>query len=129
MAGIMAPSPGQLVAGDADRAEWDGGGAGGVSADVLRLKFGALIIVAAFVLLGVVFAVSITHFTSAADVTAVVGSVATVVGTIVGAYFGIQVGSHGKEAATAARDKAELTTQVALAALPPEDAEQVLRSV
>ena len=126
MAGIIAPPPGQFAASDAARAAGD---TGTESADVLRLKFGALIIVAAFALLGVVFAVSIAHFSSAADVTAVVGSVATVVGTIVGAYFGIQVGSHGKEAATAARDKAEMTTQAALAALPPHDAEQVLRSV
>ena len=126
MAGIIAPPPGQLAATDAVRADGD---AGGESPDVLRLKFGALIIVAAFVLLGVVFAASIAHFSSAADVTAVVGSVATVVGTIIGAYFGVQVGAHGKEAATAARDKAEKTTQAALAALPPQDAEHVLRTV
>lgn len=124
MAGIATTSPGQFA--PANPADRDTGGGG---TDVLRLKLGALIIVAAFVLLGLVFAVSIAHFTRAADVTAVVGSVATVVGTIIGAYFGVQVGAHGKEAATAARDKAEKTTQAALAALPPQDAEHVLRTV
>ena len=124
MAGIATTSPGQFAASDpADR------NTGGESTDVLRLKLGALIIVAAFFLLGLVFAVSIAHFTTAADVTAVVGSVATVVGTIIGAYFGVQVGAHGKEAATAAREKAEKTTRAALAALPPQDAEHVLRAV
>jgi hypothetical protein len=130
MASITAPPHDQLAAGNvaADPAGTIADGGSTPSADVLRLKFGALIIMSAFALLGVVFAVAIAHFSTAADVTAVIGSVATVVGTIIGAYFGVQVGSHGKEAATAARDAAEKTTKAALAKLPPQDAEQVLRS-
>jgi hypothetical protein len=137
MAGITAAPPAQLATSTITAsagAESPGTGAGGAdgrgtpSPDVLRLKFGALIILAAFALLGLVFAVAITHFSTGADVTAVVGSVATVVGTIIGAYLGVQVGSHGRDAATAARDRAEQTTRAALAALPPQEATQVLRS-
>ena len=65
----------------------------------------------------------------AADVTAVVGSVATVIGTIMGAFFGVQVGSQGKEAAEAGRAKAESVTRKALAKLDPSQATDDLMKV
>ncbi len=131
MAGITAAPLDPSIASDVTTTA-AGTNAGAViapSADMLRIKYGALLIVAAFVLLGVVFAVAIAHFTAAADVTAVVGSVATIVGTVIGAFFGVQIGSSGKEAANHARDAAEKRTRAALAQLPPQDAEHVLRSV
>ena len=73
-----------------------------LSPDLTRVKYGALLIVAAFLFLGGVFGVAVSRFTAASDVTAVVGSVTTVVGTIVGAFFGVQAGSSGKEAASMA---------------------------
>jgi phage tail tape-measure protein len=81
------------------------------------------------VLLGVVFGVAVSRFTAAADVTAVVGSVATVVGTIVGAFFGIQVGSSGKEAVEAGRANAESTARKALAKLEPHEAADLIGSL
>jgi hypothetical protein len=73
------------------------------SVDMARIRYGAGLIVAAFVLLGVVFGIAVSQFSTASDVTAVVGAVTTVVGTIIGAFFGVQAGASGKEAAEAGR--------------------------
>jgi len=97
--------------------------------DIARVKYGAWLVGAAFVLLGVVFGLAVSQFTTAADVTAVVGSVATVVGTIIGAFFGVQVGSSGKEAAEAGRDKAERTARIALGKLDPAAADDVIKAL
>jgi hypothetical protein len=99
------------------------------SADLARIKYGAWLIGVAFVLLGVVFGIAVSQFTNAADVTAAVGSVATVVGTIIGAFFGIQAGSSGKEAAEAGRAQAERASRLALAKLDPQDAADVMRQI
>jgi hypothetical protein len=55
----------------------------------------------------------------------VVGAVASLVGTVVGAFFGVQVGGVGKERAEAARERSEELTRTALSMLPPEAAEQL----
>jgi hypothetical protein len=77
------------------------------NADVDRLAYGTWLIAGAFVLLLVVFIVSVMRFKVASDVTAVVGSMTGVVGTIIGAFFGVHVGSQGKQAADDARNQAE----------------------
>ena len=97
------------------------------SADLARIKYGAWLIGAAFVLLVAVLGIAVSKFTAAADVTAVVGSVAAVVGTIIGAFFGVQVGSSGKEVAEAGRSQAENAARLALAKLNPNDANDVMR--
>lgn len=50
----------------------------------------------------------------------------TVLGTIVGAYFGVRVGAHGKNEAEAARAVSEEKVQRLAAAVRPEDAVRVL---
>jgi hypothetical protein len=107
----------------------DSGQPAGPSVDVIRVKYGACLVAAAFILLALVFAIAVYRFTSAADVAAVVASVATVVGTIIGAFFGIQVGTAGKEAAEGQRDRAEQVTRVALSKLSPADADDVLKKI
>jgi hypothetical protein len=99
----------------------------GPGAELTRIKYGAALIGAAFVPLGIVFGVAVSHFTSAPDVVAVVGSVATVVGTIVAAFFGIQAASSGKAAADAGRAQAERAARMALGKLDPQSAEDVLK--
>lgn len=94
--------------------------------DLTRVRYGAGLILAAFVLLGAVFGIAITKYTVPQSVTLVVGSVASVVGTIVGAFFGIQVGSSGKEAAEAGRVQAEKAARLALAKLEPHEADQIM---
>lgn len=54
-----------------------------------------------------------------ADITTLVGSLTTFLGTVVGAFLGVQVGATGKA-------NAENVARRALAALPPESARQVL---
>ena len=51
------------------------------------------------------------------------------VGTVIGAFFGIQVGAQGKEEALAAREQAEAKADAALSALPSNEAKQVLKDV
>jgi hypothetical protein len=104
------------------------------SVDMARIRYGAGLIVAAFVLLGVVFGIAVSQFSTASDVTAVVGAVTTVVGTIIGAFFGVQAGASGKEAAEAGRvqaeagrDQAENAARVALAHLDPAAATEVMK--
>jgi uncharacterized BrkB/YihY/UPF0761 family membrane protein len=94
--------------------------------DLTRVRYGAWLVGAAFVLLGVIFGIAVTRFTNPAEIVAVIGSEATVVGTIVGAYFGIQVGSSGKETAEAGRAQAEKTARMALAKLDPNVADEIL---
>ena len=97
------------------------------SADMARIKYGACLIVAAFLLLGIVFGIAVWRYPTASDVAAVIGTLATVTGTILGAFFGAQAGSAGKEAAEAGRRRAERTAQMALSRLHPNAAEELVR--
>lgn len=72
---------------------------------------------------------------TADNVVAVVGLFTSVLGTIVGAFLGVQVGAAGKakadENAAKAEDKAAKAQELAnlaMAALPPEAAQQVMES-
>jgi hypothetical protein len=101
-----------------------------------RVKYGACLVGGAFVLLGVVFGIAVWRFSAARDVTAAVGSVAAVIGTIVGAFFGIHIGSSAKETAEAGRAHAEAgrahaenIARAALGKLNPATADEVLKKV
>ncbi len=88
-------------------------------ADLLRMKYGAGIIVTGLIVLLVVFLVAVHRYGQAADVATAVGALTTVVGTLIGAYFGAHVGAAGRERAQA--------TAVRLAAfMRPEDARAAL---
>jgi len=58
--------------------------------------WGAVVVVAGFILVGLVVLAALLNGDTAADVVTVVGSVTGVVGTVVGAFFGVKVGSEGK---------------------------------
>jgi hypothetical protein len=103
------------------------------TADLARIKYGTVLLLATFVLLGAVFGVAITQFSAAADVVAVVGAVTTFVGTILGGHFGVQAGTPSTEAAHAGRARAEAerakteqALRVALSKLDPEAAAEVI---
>ena len=53
----------------------------------------------------------------------------TVLGTIVGAYFGVRVGARGKDEAEAARDKADAKVENLLAHVEPPQAQGVLNAL
>ena len=59
---------------------------------------------------------------------AVVTAAFTVLGTIVGAYFGVKVGSAGKERAESARDAEAIKVQELAARIDPETATAALDS-
>ena len=125
MAQLTSPDSGQQAV--LDQPASTAGNGQMTAVDLARIRYGACLIGAAFVLLGVVFGVAIMHFKAASDVVAVVGSVATVVATIVAAFFGIQAASSGKAAAEAARAHAEQTARLALSQLDPQAAEDLLK--
>jgi hypothetical protein len=65
-------------------------------------------------------------FDSATDVTTVLGSWFTVVGTLVGAYFGIKATSDANTTAQSTIMSANNTANQALGALSPEDASKIV---
>lgn len=88
-----------------------------------ELKFGSALWI---VILGLIVIALLVYFLpvgdgwKASDVTTLVGALTTFLGTVVGAFLGVQVGSAGKE-------KAEDIANRALAELPPEAANRVLK--
>lgn len=125
MAQLTSPNRGQEAV--LDKPASNAGNGQLAVVDLARIRYGACLIGAAFVLLGVVFGVAIMQFKAASDVVAVVGSVATVVGAIVAAFFGIQAASSSKAVAEAGRAHAEQTARLALGKLDPQAAEDVLK--
>jgi hypothetical protein len=96
--------------------------------DQMRVKYGYYIILAGFLLVGLVFVAAVAKWNTAGDVTAVVGSVTSLIGTVVGAFLGVQVGSQGKEKAEDARKAAENKALRFAAALPPGTAERIMKA-
>jgi hypothetical protein len=94
----------------------------------MRIRYGYYIVIAGFVLVGLSFVASLMKFTMAADVSSVFGLITGVVGTLVGAFFGVQVGSQGKEKAENARNNAEKVSRH-LAAIGGSAAESYLREL
>ena len=64
---------------------------------------------------------------TASDVVAVVGLFTSVLGTLVGTFFGAQVGAAGKEKEQQAALAANRLAQRALAQLAPDQAREILR--
>jgi cytochrome c-type biogenesis protein CcmH/NrfG len=75
-------------------------------ADESRVRYGYRVIVAGFVLVALVAAVSLFKW------------------TVVGAFFGVQVGAQGKAEAEAARDDAQKKAEAALQTLRPDQSDQ-----
>ena len=112
----------------------DGGIAAGVAA-VIR-EIGMLLTASGGLVVVVIGVVAVMTITSAAlatvpgDERATVATGAfTVVGTIVGAYFGVRVGARGKEEAEAARLRADEKVERLAASMDPGKAVAVLDSL
>jgi hypothetical protein len=63
------------------------------------------------------------------DIATGLASVTTLFGTLVGFYFGHQVGSSGKERAEASRERSDAVAKAALAHLDPEKTEDLQRII
>ena len=77
----------------------------------------------------VMFLVLKGSFNEAADIVAIVGLFTSVLGTLVGAFFGLQIGSAGKEKAQQNERDATNLAHRALAALPPEKAQNLVTTL
>jgi hypothetical protein len=87
-----------------------------------EFKYAAALIVAigGMVIAAILIVILAFRGWAASEVSAVAGVFTTLVGSIVGAFLGVQVAATGKE-------KAEELAQKALAALPPEKAKEVIK--
>jgi len=93
--------------------------------DRLRLRYGFWIIITGFVLVFLITLIATFRWSEVTSVATVVGAVASLVGIVVGAFFGVQVGAVGKERAEAERERSEQGIKAALSMLPPESAAQL----
>jgi threonine/homoserine/homoserine lactone efflux protein len=102
---------------------------GGTSTDEAgRWKYGLWVVFAGLAVILVAFGAALLAFSEAADVSTALAPVTGVVGTIVGAYFGVQAGAAGKEKAEQQRAQATELAHHALGALPEDKAEKVMQA-
>ena len=105
-------------------------GTGGTSTDEAeRWKYGLWVVFAGLAVILAAFGAALVAFSEAADVSTALAPVTGVVGTIVGAYFGVQAGAAGKEKAEEQRAQATDLAHHALGALPADKAEKVMQAV
>jgi hypothetical protein len=76
-------------------------------AEVARARYGVTVVLAGLAVTLLAFGFALLAFDKAGSVSAALAPITGVIGTIVGAYFGVQVGSSGRSQAEAARAKAE----------------------
>jgi hypothetical protein len=112
----------------------DGGVAAGITA-VIR-EIGALLAGSGGLVVVVVGVLAVMTITTASIATVpgeqaatVAAGAFTVVGTIVGAYFGVRVGAHGKQEAEAARVASEAKVVRLAAHIDKQDAARVLDEI
>jgi uncharacterized protein YacL len=112
-ASVLSNSPAALASADA-------------SADTERAKLGVLVVIAGLAVILIGFVLAVLHYHVAGDAATALASITGVVGTIVGAYFGVQVGSQGKASAEAARTHAENQAKALATVAPKADAAAIL---
>jgi hypothetical protein len=66
---------------------------------------------------------------ASADIVAIVGTFTSVTGTLVGAFFGMQIGAAGREEERTERKEAEAMTRMAFGMLTPEQTDQVVQKM
>lgn len=85
--------------------------------DVLRAERGRLVVITALGIVLAVFVAAIARYTTANEAATAITAVTAVIGTVVGAYFGIQAGSQsgaaGQAHAEQGRTDAEARAKVA----------------
>jgi hypothetical protein len=92
----------------------------------VRLKYSLWVVLVGLLASLVAVLVAIWKLTDPTSIAGVVASLTGLVGTVVGAFFGVQVGAAGKEKAEAERSDAERMVTRMAAAMTPEQAASVL---
>lgn len=82
-----------------------------------KTVLGFWIVIAGLLAVLAVFGLGVWKYSSAADAATAMSAVTGAIGAIVGAFFGVQVGSAGKDKSDNARDQAEKKLVRSLAAL------------
>jgi hypothetical protein len=90
------------------------------SAEFARAKYGVTVVLAGLGGTLVSFGLALLAFDKASAVSAALAPITGLIGSIVGAYFGFQVGASGKSESEAARTKAEDDAKKLAAVAPPE---------
>jgi formate hydrogenlyase subunit 3/multisubunit Na+/H+ antiporter MnhD subunit len=88
-----------------------------------ELRYGGALLViflGLFAIAALAFFLPVKDGWKASEVIALVGALTTFLGTVIGAFLGVQVGSAGKE-------KSDNLAHRALAALPSDKADELLR--
>jgi high-affinity K+ transport system ATPase subunit B len=93
--------------------------------DQQRIRYGLWIILTGFALVALITIVSIFKWNDVTSVATAIGATTSLVGTVVGSFLGVQVGSAGKERVETDRQRLEDTVRLALSMLPPEVAKQL----
>ena len=91
----------------------------------MRIKYGFWIILMGFILVALITAASILKWNDVTSVATAIGATTSLVGTVVGSFLGVQVGSAGKERVEADRNNLEEMVRLALSMVPPEVAKQI----
>ena len=86
-----------------------------------------VVVLAGLLVVLIAYGISLLAFDNGSDVGTALAPITGVIGTIVGAYFGIQAGAAGKAEAEAARTKAEGEAKALAAVASPQEAERILR--
>jgi hypothetical protein len=98
-------------------------------ADTPGRPYAFYVVALAFIVVLIAFVVAIVIFRDlfeqAAEVTTALSSLFTVVGTVLGAYFGIKVASDTADKTRGTIERANDITHKALAALPPEEGKRI----
>lgn len=104
--------------------------------DRFKAQLGAAIVVVGVVAILAALVVVVGRFTDAKDAAAVLAPITTAIAGLVGAFFGVNLGQQGKDAADQARAKAEDDKNKAqeraeryAAMLPQDVAQQVQEQV
>jgi hypothetical protein len=79
----------------------------GESAEALRARYGVLVVLAGFSMTLGAFVAALIVLDTAQAISTALAPITGLIGTIVGAYFGIQKGAEGKQAVEEQRQQAE----------------------
>jgi hypothetical protein len=92
----------------------------------MRLRYGFWVVVVGLVVSLVAVLAALWRLSDPTSITGIVASLTGIVGTVVGAFFGVHVGAAGKEKAEAERREAQHTVTRMAAAMTPEQAASVI---
>jgi len=91
-----------------------------------RWKYGLWAVLSGLAALVLVYVAALVRYSSPADVAPLLGLALATIGTLTGAYFGIQAGAAGKEQADAAKDAAHVEAMRFAAIADPDRAALLL---